>query len=135
MSCSLCRKVLLEEQRRQLDAMEAPEELPIYFTSRQAVVGLNSKRYALGQPLVPRGHFPRNGWEASVTVKGMPRAIQGTTPEVIFSEAERLLKLNGEFTTNINIWLNLNIQWTPRVAAKYQIISKQDLLKISTLTP
>jgi hypothetical protein len=108
---------------------EAP--VPVRATTKLTVLGVNGQPYALNQPLVPSGHFPRGLWAAEVTVKGIARRVDKPTCIEVFNEAMRLFSLNdGEFWF-VNIWLNLNLQWIPRVAPKHQIVTVAALEAIS----
>jgi hypothetical protein len=130
MTCTNCL------QTPDIEADEAP--IPGAFVERTTevttVIGVNGKPYSLNQPLLPVGHFPRTGCSATLTIKGIPRTISKATPLEVFNEAMRLLQLNGEEFWFINLWLNLNLQWIPRVAAKYRIVTVEQLEAISQPT-
>ena len=135
MGCHLCRKVEQQELERQLASLTAAQlEFPVYTTVATVVQGVNGKPYVLSQPLVSAGHFPRNGWQALARIKGIVRKIEGTSARAVFDEIMRLKQLNEEPISTNDLWLNLNIQWTRRVAKKYQVVKPEALLAISTLT-
>lgn len=100
-------------------------------TEATVVTGVDGKPYALNQPLVPPGHYPRGRWDAEIVVKGIPRTIIKPTAIETFNEAMRLMQLNAEPFWFVNLWLNLNLQWIPRVPVKYQIVTVEQLEQIS----
>lgn len=101
------------------------------FTKATTVLGVNGKPYALNQPLVPPGHFPRNHWAVTLTIAGIPKRIDKPTATEVFNEALRLAQLNKDPIWFIDLWLNCNLQWATRVPQKYQIVTPNALRDIS----
>ena len=101
-------------------------------TLSTAVVGVNGKPYALNQPLVPASHFPRGKWGAFIRVAGIVRKIEAPSAIQVFNEAMRLLQLNNDPFWFVDVWLNLNLQWVPRVPLKHQLVTVQQLEAISS---
>ena len=126
MACPNCPQVPLEGT--------PPPEMPVPAmreTLVHNVVGVDSRIYSLNQPLVPAGHFPRGRCSAVLVIAGIPRLIDKPSCVEVFNEAMRLYQLNELEFWFINIWLNLNLQWIPRVAAKYRIVTVEQLEAIS----
>lgn len=126
MACPNCPQVPLEDA--------PPPEVPGHVmreTLVHNVVGVDGRTYSLNQPLVPAGQFPRNHCSAVLVVAGIPRLIDEPSCVQVFNEAMRLYQLNGSDFWFINIWLNLNLQWIPRVAAKYRLVTVDQLEAIS----
>jgi hypothetical protein len=127
MACTTCNPVPLAE----------PPPAPAgpfveRTTTVTSVVGVNGQAYALNQPLIPPGHFPRNNCSAVVRIKGIDRTIDKPTCIEVFNEAMRIYQLNNEEFWFVNLWLNLNLQWIPRVSFKYQLVTVAQLEAIST---
>lgn len=101
-------------------------------TTHLTVEGVGGKIYSLAQPLVPPGHFPRGQCAATLVINTIPRRIDKPTCIEVFNEAMRLYQLNNQEFWFINLWLNLNLQWTPRVAEKFQLVTPAQLEAIST---
>lgn len=101
------------------------------FTKATTVLGVNGKPYALNQPLVPPGHFPRGHWAVTLTIAGIPKRIDKPTATEVFNEALRLAQLNKDPVWFIDLWLNCNLQWATRVSQKYQIVTPNALRDIS----
>ena len=110
-----------------------PEGPPFVMrkTAFDRVTGIDDKVYLLVQPLVPAARYPRGHWAATVTVKGIPRVIDRPTGIEVFNEAMRLFQLNEEEFWFVNIWLNLNLQWIPRLPERYRIVTVEQLEAIS----
>lgn len=105
--------------------------LVVRETSSKAVTGNDGKVYPLDQPLVPAGNFPRGQWAAVIVVKGIPTVVHKNSAVETFNEAMRIFQVNEEDFWFMNIWLNLNLQWIPRVPAEYQIVTVAQLEAIS----
>lgn len=127
MACQLCPKVPIVPEI--IDP--AADEHVYRETLLTTVVGVDGKPYALNQPLVPPGHFPRGMCKAYVKVKGMNRLIDKPSCVEVFNEAMDLYRINDEPFWFVNLWLNLNLQWIPRVAPKYQLVTVAQLEEIS----
>lgn len=108
-----------------------PEDYHPRVTKAKAVVGANNRSYPLNQPLVPLSHYPRGQWAANVKVAGIVRQLNFPTAVQVFNEAMRLHQLNKEDFWFVNVWLNLNLQWIPRLASKYRIVTVEQLEAIS----
>lgn len=115
-------------------APDAPP--PVYrSTLLTKVTGVDDKVYGLDQPLVPPMYAPREQWAAVLKIKGMDILIDKPSAPEVFNDAMRLFQLNGEPFWFVNTWLNLNLQWIPRVAAKYRIVTIEQLEEISIIAP
>lgn len=101
------------------------------FTKETVVLGTNGKFYALNQPLVAPGYFPRNQWAVTLTIAGIPKRIDKPSATEVFNEALRLAQLNKDPVWFIDLWLNCNLQWVIRVPQKYQIVTLAALHSIS----
>lgn len=126
-TCQLCPQVpLAPEIRDPVAGVHVYRE-----TLMKTVIGNREKEYALDQPLVPPGHFPRGMCSAYVKIKGMNRLINRPSCLEVFNEAMDLFIINEEPFWFVNLWLNLNLQWIPRVAQEHQIVTVAQLEEIS----
>lgn len=131
MSCGMCGPIQFFPVHHAPDpALYVERE-----TSATAVDGVNGQRYSLLQPLVA-SHLLRDGWAALVRIKGVTTVVNKNSAVETFNEAMRLHELNGEEYWFGNIWLNLNLQWIPRIPEKDQIVTVAQLESISNpVTP
>ena len=106
--------------------------VPEWTTTVAEVTGMDGNRYALNQPLFPPSHFPRRDYTATIMIADIPATISGSTATAVFNEAMRLHTLNKRPFWFVNIWLNLNLQWIPKVPTRYQTVTVEQLYAIST---
>ena len=102
-----------------------------YSATSSTVTGKDGKAYALNQPLNGNAVQPSGGWKADIEVHGVPRTVTGRSGVAVFREAKRLLELNGAAFRELDLWLNLNIQWVQRVSDKHQVVTLSSLLSIA----
>jgi hypothetical protein len=132
MPCGMCPK----DQIRPVIADLVAKSFALRETDATKVIGVKGIEYPLHQKLVTHAHFPRGQWAVTLPFKGIDRIIDLPTAPHVFNEAFRMCQLNDEDRLIKNLWLNLNLQWVPRVAPKYQIVTLQQLEAISTpMTP
>lgn len=124
MACSTCKKVKIE-----VPPVESGLPYSVAGGSR-FVTGAQGRRYPIQYCLIPPTRQPRNGWEVEFTVHGQVHKINGT-PHEIFREAKRLLDLNQIKYTSLDLWFNLNLQWTARAVDRYQKVRHSDLMAIA----
>lgn len=122
MACDSCNK----------SAPAAPAAAMLYSATATSVVGKDGVRRPINQPLIPAGKKPVGGWKASLVVNGQMIEADGPTGEAVHAEATRLLKLNGLVYSDLDLWLNLNLQWVRRAVEKYQIVRESDLLTVAS---
>lgn len=91
--------------------------------------------FAINQPLVRTKPKPSAGWGVHIPVKGMNTPIMGESPFEVAQEAQRILTANQESFRIIDLWADLNIQWTQRVVSDSALVPLQNLLDIVTPTP
>lgn len=126
MSCCNPRPALLQTSGK------PDQSIKVYKAQESVVQGVDGKGYPINQPLVSEENFPRDNWQVDVKVKGIVHRINAEKPTHIFDEVVRLHALNEEAHDFASVWLNLNLQWLPRVAAKHRIVTVDALLEIST---
>lgn len=125
MACSTCNKVKVESRLKASD-------LPYVLTGDSPyVTGKDGRRRRLTMVLVPPMREPRGGWKVSFIIKGQTHEINGY-PRDIFNEVKRLFNLNNFRYTTIDLWLNLNLQWTERSVERYQKVTHKNLMAIAT---
>lgn len=95
------------------------------------VIGLRGKRYSIAQPLVFRPHKPRGGWTVEVWMHGMAHTFSAGDPFSVFTKVKAFLIINEQPAPDIEIWLNLNLQWLERAIEKYQHVTRDDLMLLA----
>jgi hypothetical protein len=118
MACDTCNK----------SQSAAPAAAMLYSATAASVVGRDGVRYQINRTLVPSGRKPSGGWKVSLVVNGQHIEADGPSGEAVHAEAVRLLQLNGLVFSDLDLWLNLNIQWVGRATEKYQVVRLSDLM-------
>lgn len=118
MACDNCNK----------SAPATPAAAMTYSATASSVVGKDGVRYAVTKSLVPAGRKPVGGWKVSMLVNGQIIEADGASPDAVHAEATRILNLNGATYSDLDLWLNLNVQWVSRAVEKYQIVRLHDLM-------
>lgn len=124
MPCKTCQKV---KENPILVQSGLPYSLSTGITT---VYGRDGKHYAIKSCLIPAMQQPKGGWGVVFYVKGQKHEINGK-PREIFLKVKQLFDLNEILYSDLEIWLNLNIQWTERAVERYQKVRHSDLLKIA----
>lgn len=118
MACDSCNK----------SAPVTPAATMSYSATASSVVGKDGVRYPITRTLVPAGRKPVGGWKVSMVVNGQLIEADGASGEAVHAEAVRLFQLNGLTFSDLDLWLNLNIQWLTRAVEKYQVVRLSDLM-------
>lgn len=118
MACDTCNK----------SATAAPAAAMVYSATAASVVGRDGVRYQISKTLVPSGRKPTGGWRVSLLVNGQHIEADGPSGQAVHDEVVRLLQLNGLVFSDLDLWLNLNIQWIGRATEKYQVVRLSDLM-------
>jgi hypothetical protein len=100
----------------------------VYSATAASVVGRDGVRYQISKTLIPSGRKPTGGWRVSLLVNGQHIEADGPSGQAVHDEAVRLLQLNGLVFSDLDLWLNLNIQWLGRATEKYQVVRLSDLM-------
>ena len=109
-----------------------PAAAMTYAATASSVVGKDGVRYQINKSLIPAGRKPTGGWKVSLLVNGQFVTADGGSAEAVHAEAARLLKLNGAVYSDLDLWLNLNIQWLQRLAEKFQVVRERDLMSVAS---
>jgi hypothetical protein len=109
-------------------AAAKPAAAMIYSATASSVVGRDGVRHSIAKPLIPAGRKPTGGWKVNLLVNGQSIEADGPTGEAVHAEAVRLLQLNGITYSDLDLWLNLNLQWVRRAVEKYQVVRESDLM-------
>lgn len=112
-------------------AKSAPVAALTYTATSSTVVGKDGLRYQIRKSLVPAGRKPSGGWKVALPVNGQTITAEGASAEAVFAEATRILGENKIAVTELDLWLNLNLQWVRRAPEKYQIVRESDLLGVA----
>lgn len=118
MACDSCNK----------SAPATPAAAMLYTATASSVVGRDGVRHKINAPLIPPGRKPTGGWKVSLLVNGQTVEADGGGPNEVHAEATRLLALNEVPYSDLDLWLNLNVQWISRSAEKFQIVRLSDLM-------
>lgn len=65
----------------------------------------------LNKSLLNPAYPPRGGWWANIPVAGHVERVSGVSANDVFRKARALIDRNGAGLTDVNLWLNLNLQW------------------------
>lgn len=122
MACDSCNK----------SEPATPAAAMTYAATASSVVGKDGVRYQINKSLIPAGRKPTGGWKVSLLVNGQFVTADGGSAEAVHAEAARLLKLNGAVYSDLDLWLNLNIQWLQRLAEKFQVVRERDLMSVAS---
>lgn len=124
MACSACQKV-------KMPTMES--DLPYtVLNGVLRVMGKDGRRYLIQTSLIPPMREPKGGWYADFEINGQLHHITKSGPTAVFNEVKRLFNLNNVKYTDLDLWFNLNLQWTKRAVDRYQIVRYSDLLNIAS---
>lgn len=103
-----------------------------YSTNQSQVTDLNGRVHSLDQSLVHPQVRPRRGWDVVLVINGSVTRVTGQSPKAVFLAAKRALSINQAEFTDIDLWLNLNIQWLDRLPpGKPRIVDIDRLLEIA----
>jgi hypothetical protein len=123
MACLTCRKV----------KVQAPMQSGLPFTvlgGALRVTGKDGRRYPIQTNLIPPMREPLGGWKVSFKINGQSHTVDGN-PIDIFRQVKRLFDLNSIKHTALDLWFNLNLQWTSRALERYQKVRHRDLLALA----
>lgn len=96
------------------------------------VTGKDGRTYSLTACLVPSLKSPQGGWWVKLWVKGHQLTVGGINPTDTFANAKSLFRLNEITVPDIDLWINLNIQWVERTSKKYLKVSLESILELVT---
>lgn len=128
MACLTCRKV----------KVQAPMESGLPFTvldSALRVTGKDGRRYPIQTNLIPPMREPIGGWKVDFKIKGQSHTVAAVSARQVFTETKRLFDLNAVKHTALDLWFNLNLQWTSRALERYQKVRHRDLLALAVPNP
>ena len=115
-------EVTLEDDIYELNYKAASSSIMTKFGRTQSIM----------QPLVAPYGKPKGGWYVNVKVKGIPHTVNHTSPISVFNEVKSILNANSLTVKDLDLWLNLNIQWYGRLPDKFQLVRHDDLLAVAT---
>lgn len=127
MSCNTCDKV-----------KEIPKTPGLEFrlaSSTRTVATKTGKQLRLDDTLIPRPYKPSGGWSVKFNINDQLVTVTGQSAKEVFSQARALFDLNGLQASDIDLWFNLNIQWTRNTFEKYLQVSLADLLQLAEFPP
>lgn len=117
-------------QKAKIVAPEA-QELAYYATS-STITSLRGETLSIQQPLIDGFKSPRGGWRAQFRVNGLDYKFTGSQALVTFKQAKDIFAKNGIRVRDVDIWLNLNLQWFDRIDDKYKRVRHAALLEIAS---
>lgn len=106
-------------------------QLP-YKATKSTVMSIKGRPVSVTQPLVCPYGKPRGGWKVSIKVKDIEHEVNGPDGGRVFNNVAALLRKNNISYTNLNLWVNLNLQWYSRMPEKHMLVRHADLLDIVT---
>lgn len=106
-----------------------------YKAIAPTVTGKDGLQHRVDEPLVRRPQSPQGGWKVNLTIKEQVVTVPGTDPKSVFQEAKNLLALNEVAVSDLDLWLNLNLQWIARTPEKYQKVRVSDLMTATEGNP
>ena len=124
MACGTCSKI------KQYD----PDKSGLQYSLAYGVTvveGKTGKQYPINSCLIDKPHMPRGGWSIVLWIHGQRTVVNGSTYRTVFLKTKELLELNNFSYTDLDIWLNLNIQWLENAINKYQSVVLESLLKLA----
>lgn len=86
----------------------------LYETEEVAVLGRDGRMHDIQQSLLPKIIRPQRGWYVVLLVKGQTIRVEGSSAKQVFLKCRDQLDRNGVQISDLNLWLNLNIQWLER---------------------
>lgn len=76
---------------------------------------------------------PSRGWRVKFNLKGHQMSFTGNSPREVHDKVATTLTSNQIEFSELDLWLNLNIQWTGRVADQRKLLVKHsDLLDLAS---
>lgn len=112
--------------------VETPASALSYTATSPTVTGRDGVRRNITEPLVEEANRGHGGWKVRLTIKGHTQEVTGATARATYKLAAALLTTNGIPFKELDLWLNLNIQWVGRAIAKRQVVRIEDLMAVAT---
>lgn len=75
------------------------------------------------------------GWAVNIRVKGMTRRVQGDTAAKVFSSAKEMYQINGEPVRDLDLWVNLNVQWISALPEQHRPVELHEMLSATQASP
>lgn len=106
MACPSC-------QKPKMSTPSTETGLP-YAAKVGTILDRQNRPISIGKLLLDQASPPHGMWRASIPVKGHFENVNGGDPYATFRQAKELMALNGVDVSDLDLWLNLNIQWLER---------------------
>lgn len=102
-----------------------------YRATKSSITTIRGRRESMLQPLVASYGKPTGGWQVQVRVKGIPCYFTGNSGMQVFNALKKHLKANDVVVSDLDIWLNLNIQWLSKLPEKHKLVRTSELMALA----
>lgn len=113
------------------EPVATPESTLSYRALSSTVTGRDGQSRRITQPLVDEANKGHGGWKVTLTVKGHTREVVAGSPRATFAAASALLVANEVVVSELDLWLNLNIQWIGRAVTRRQVVRLEDIMAVA----
>jgi len=90
-----------------------------YRANTSWILSMQGKNVSIAQPLVAPFGKPTGGWGVHIRIKGLQDYVNAKDATSAFKEVKEVLKKQEMEVRDVDIWMNLNIQWYQRLQKKY----------------
>lgn len=104
-------------------------------SSTHTVTSRTGKRLRLDDSLIQRPYKPSGGWSVRFSINDQLVTVTGQSPREVFQQARALFDLNEIPASDLDLWFNLNIQWTRNTFEKHLQVSLSELLQLADFPP
>lgn len=116
--------------------LDVTDGLPYSLAPGTQYVGSSRmRRISVTSCAVPTMRTPRGGWGINIIIKGQVHPITEYRPRDVYAAVRELLVVNEIAFTDVDLWLNLNLEWVSRAVMRYQKITTEDLMRVAISNP
>ena len=141
MACKTCKRLqamamdsasYAPRAQAPIGELDVTDGLPYGLVPGTQYIGTSKmRRITVTSCAVPTMRTPRGGWGINILIKGQSHPIAGLKPRDVYTDVAELLTVNEIPFIDVDLWLNLNLEWVSRAVMRYQKITTEDLMKVA----